>query len=625
MKTKIKFIFLISFILLGAMFATQFCSVSVSAEKFLVKEKYYFKQVRTQIQVYENKTLHIEQQMEFVDFFTNDPSEINLYLERYGKKEHVYNSQTVKNSYIYYLNNVSAQIDGQNTSVSISTEGYMDRGKYKLTIAPVKKKNTQRAESTQTLNLSYDYDISGDTINDFDDVNICLWDSQSGYVHDFQCTIDFPSSINAFEISYRIFADNTLSDRTHESGTSENRLTFQSTLENNEYRDYYINTATEKGYFNVKKKNVIDPSYILVIVFFLVSILLILIMLLKNKKRCSVQKQPVTIKKLNAMFKGLDFVDLAYIYRKKIKFKDFSCFVLKWAAERVVDIESDIGDTIKIIKRKELISNNELEKNIFDLIFASNEEYSSLRSAVHFDKKEYDALSMIKRKYQTQNASYFKKESGFSVYKLFPVIFGIASLLPLLGYIIYMCMVTQYFITFFLLIFIFAGFIMISFAIKLKTNILMFMGILFMLMPLAAIAFFMYMPQIDNFFLFPVSIVYLIVLQAFIAKFQYRNTKNIKVCKNIELFLHYFNDKTFIKTIISSGPEYFNTFLPYIYCFGGLKKLSKLIKKNSKQMVYPEWMKNFDLVSMEKACMSLFPYSKQLKKEEKENNKFQLI
>lgn len=442
-----------------------------------------------------------------------------------------------------------------------------------------------KSAGVYTYKIVYKYDMGEDFIKEFDDFTFDILDyGFASPVENFSASITLPKSFDANKLSFRtnnmtnidgqsvglVVADNTISVNMSNLNSQEG-LTMQLIL--------------PSGYFNTHF--VPDWFYILSFVIAMMAIVGIIALIIVKKNRYNVIITPEFYPP-----EGFSPIDVARVYRGKIKSKDLSSLIIYWASKGLIEMTTNSNGSVTLKKLKDYNLDQDVENNL--KISKSNEKkyFESL-----FEKREnvtiddsYVGSSALKKAVGNLYIIPGSTSKEEKIFKLLSVLF---SVLPFLLYIIWYAVTFNDYFVFFL-----AVFLIISTLIFINVSTSWFFKIVWCLIfggaPLVILGL-SRMPQ-DLFGLFFISTLILVfgaIVQKFILKFytkkEIRDRGKVLGFKKFLLLAE--RDK--LEALIEDNPTYYYDILPFCYVFGITKKMEE--KFASLKMTPPANMENVDI------------------------------
>ena len=170
------------------------------------------------------------------------------------------------------------------------------------------------------------------------------------------------------------------------------------------------------------------PLYYVTIAVSIVAVIGIILLLLSHKFH---KKEIVTVEFYPP--KNCSAIDVAKVYRGKVRAKDFTALILEWASKKLIKIELIDKKTVKLVKLQdfpmienvsdELLNGKLNEKNLFEAFFANSDTFVAKKDVAIKNTK----LAMASRKIYKQDESVTKKclllRLAVSVLAVLPIFF----------------------------------------------------------------------------------------------------------------------------------------------------------------------------------------------------------
>ncbi len=419
-------------------------------------------------------------------------------------------------------------------------------------------------QGTHEYKLHYTYDLGEDFINEFDDFTFdILPQSMECDIAEFSANITFPKNIDVNQISFRTNNKSQIGAEALNFQYDESTYTISVNYEKVRAGTVFtIQTLLPQGYFQTSFTP--NSVYYLIVVAIITALALTLLALsityLKNRCIPVVEFYPPN---------GMNPIDVAKIYRRKVKSKDFAALVINWAGQGLVSIKFVSKTHIILTKLKDFpeatSKSQKHEKAYFDAIFKNGDTYDTAT-----DKSNKSAIS------KAASSLYDIKDSTNKQQNLIKFLISMIACIPLLVYIIWICSLTGFtFVYFFFLIFpLIAVNVFVHTPIPLWFKIIWCGG--FGGAPLG-ILLTLYSFSYDIYSLGIIASVVMLVC-TLLSKFVKLYPKEDKKLRGqIIGFKNYLvkAELSKLEMQLSQDPEYFYKILPYCYVFGITKKMEK--------------------------------------------------
>ncbi|MDE6583501.1 MAG: DUF2207 domain-containing protein, partial [Clostridia bacterium] len=560
---KVFFVFLILISSFSLLFIGSFTAPNVSYAASIKDENIIYNSVHKDISINEDKTMEIKETI----VLTFARSGINVGLARNvshaNKITRKVNGKEYVTRTISELSNVSVTYDGKKEYFFVEESGdyfYINTG----------ADYDYKEEGQHTYVIKYTYDMGDDLISEFDDFTFDIMDyGFRSLVESFSASItlpkDFTEGKNISDIL--TFRTNDMRDVSYTAVNMEingNTITCScGKLRPN--TGLTMQLILPNGYFNTSFAP--NGLYIFLIVLCVLSVVgiagIVLINHLKRRVIVTPEFYPP---------KGYNALEVARIYRGKVKSKDFASLIIEWAAKGYVEIKVASKRQILLKKLKDMPKPDfgqtalRKEKDYFDELFKHHDIYDTSDYKNKYNRSLSQAVTEL-----------YSGESGKTKKKvLFRLAIEALALLPMLFYLIWYSATLQADVPiFFLFLFpIIAVNVFVYVPMPLWFKIIWCGG--FGGGPLAAfISAYQYSYDIYNMFYIAMAIFFLGTASGlFIRVF----TKDeLKVRGQILGFKQFLVTAEIekLEMMLAEDPEYYYNILPYCYIFGITKKMEE--------------------------------------------------
>ena len=326
------------------------------------------------------------------------------------------------------------------------------------------------------------------------------------------------------------------------------------------------------------------PLYYVTIAVSIVAVIGIILLLLSHKFH---KKEIVTVEFYPP--KNCSAIDVAKVYRGKVRAKDFTALILEWASKKLIKIELVDKKTVKLVKLQdfpkienipdELVKSKLNEHELFDAFFAGGDTFVAKKNKVIKNTK----LAEASRKIYKQDESVTKK------CLLLRLAVSVLAVLPIFFLIIwYEDFVGGAFLNFIILVFPIIALIVLTYTPIPWWFKILWCG-LFGGAPLGIMIYSM---------LIPYDFLYLSIITTIIFIVGFCIAPLVKVFTEFERSMRgkVIGFKNFLKVaeldrlnmLVQDDPEYFYHILPYCYIFNLTDKMEEKFK--SLNIEYPEYL-----------------------------------
>lgn len=413
--------------------------------------------------------------------------------------------------------------------------------------------------------LSYDYDLGYDFIADFDDFTFDLmFYDYIAPIPEFSATITLPQQF--------FLQEGQLTFRTNEMAPLTNEQVNLSTTDTTisvSYNDFAprhgltMQLILPEGYFNAKY--ILSPIYIVAFVSLILAFIAVPSLIVFYRK-----KHKVVVTTEFYPPKGLSPMDVARVYRRKIKPQDFASLVIYWASKGLIKISqgNSVYELILTKQRDYDIDENTLgykklggEKEYFDALFANGDTYIA-SGADSSNAKLISAINNLNKVEKPDN----------KLHVVFKALIYTFAILPLVLFTVWSAILQNMGFGVFLVLFPVIAVLVAQIKMPLLFKAVwcgMFGGI-----PLFIVCFVWSLPIYDIF-----GLRFLVVLAlalAFLAMLVVPYTKNqLSVLGQVLGFKRFLQkvELQVLEKLIDEDPEYYYNILPFCYIFGLTKKL----------------------------------------------------
>ena len=445
--------------------------------------------------------------------------------------------------------------------------------------------------------IQYSYDMGEDFISSFDDFTFDIMDYDfASPVEKFSATITLPKTFYSDENEL----ENMLSFRTNdmeEIGGEALNLQVVDNAISVSYENlpsqvgFTIQLILPDGYFDTTY--IPNALYFVVIAITILAVIGLIIILVLHK----FHKKPIITPEFYPP-KDCSTIDVANIYRGKIKSKDLSALIIEWVSKKLISMEVLDKNNIVLTKLKDfpnlpetkgqfLISKLE-EKQLFNAMFVNGENFVMTKNNNSNNTDVNKAVGNL-----------FKRPE--SVNKKITILRYVAcalAVLPILMYLIWKTvLMIEYFYLFFVLLFPVIAMLVLTYVsmpIGFKTVWCAFFGGL----PLIILVW-------AGYFL-PYDICYLNIITAVVMIAGIYLSKYIKLFTKEELNLRgkVLGFKNFLKLVeverlemlIEEDHEYYYKVLPYCYVFNLTDKLEEKFKALNLEM--PDYCQGYSATKL---------------------------
>ena len=437
-----------------------------------------------------------------------------------------------------------------------------------------------KSEGQYVYEINYTYDLGEDFISSFDDFTFDLMDyDYLTSVENFSATIIFPNLVDdiANNITFRTndfeglgaeAVDLKIDSEIGEDGQSRSIISLG--MQNIPAQTgLTIQLILPNNYFNAKF--VPHPLYYVTLAISILSIIGIVLVLFSHKFH---KKEVVTVEFYPP--KNCSAIDVAKIYRGKVKAKDFTALILEWASKKLIKIELIDKNTVKLIKLQdfpkennipiELISGKINESNLFEAFFSKGNVFIARKNKAIKNPK----LSKASRSIYKQDEEIKKKSL------ILKTVISLLALLPILFHIIwYNVVISANFTYFMVLIFPVIALIVLVYS-TIPWWFKLFWCSFFGGLPLGMML---------SFIIIPYDFLYLAIITALILIVGFCLAPLVKVFTEFERSMRgkVIGFKNFLKVaeldklnaLVQEDPEYFYHILPYCYIFNLTDKMEE--------------------------------------------------
>lgn len=528
------------------------------------------------IEVGEDKVLNITETI--VLTYKNSGINVGLsrHISRLNKVTRIVNGDKISKTYVHTLKLESVTMNGEEEYSFVEREG-------DYYIINIGADGDYKSQGQYVYEIKYTYDLGEDFISSFDDFTFDLMDyDYLTSVENFSATIILPALEGDF-LDNLSFRTNDFEGLGHEavnldvsSQIDENGFT-KSVLKLS-MRDIPAQTGLTiqlllpNNFFDTNF--VPHPLYYVTIAVSIVAVIGIILLLLSHKFH---KKEIVTVEFYPP--KNCSAIDVAKIYRGKVKPKDFTALILEWASKKLIKIELVDKKTVKLVKLQdfpmienvsdELLNGKLNEKNLFEAFFANSDTFVAKKNVAIKNTK----LAMASRKIYKQDESVTKK------CLLLRLAVSVLAVLPIFFLIIwYEAFVGGAFLNFIILIFPIIALMVLTYTPIPWWFKILWCG-LFGGAPLVIMIYSM---------LIPYDFLYLSIITATIFIAGFCIAPLVKVFTEFERSMQgkVIGFKNFLKVaeldklnaLVQDDPEYFYHILPYCYIFNLTDKMEEKFK-----------------------------------------------
>ena len=538
------------------------------------------------IEVGEDKVLKITETI--VLTYKNSGINVGLsrHISRLNKVTRIVNGDKISKTYVHTLKLESVTMNGEEEYSFVEREG-------DYYIINIGADGDYKSEGQYVYEIKYTYDLGEDFISSFDDFTFDLMDyDYLTSVENFSATIILPALEGDFldNLSFRTndfeglgheAVNLDVSSLIDENGFTKSvlklsmwdipaqaGLTIQLLLPNNFFDTNYLP----------------PPLYYVTIAVSIVAVIGIILLLLSHKFH---KKEIVTVEFYPP--KNCSAIDVAKVYRGKVRAKDFTALILEWASKKLIKIELIDKKTVKLVKLQdfpmienvsdELLNGKLNEKNLFEAFFANSDTFVAKKDVAIKNTK----LAMASRKIYKQDESVTKK------CLLLRLAVSVLAVLPIFFLIIwYEDFVGGAFLNFIILIFPIIALIVLTYTPIPWWFKILWCG-LFGGAPLGIMIYSM---------LIPYDFLYLSIITTIIFIVGFCIAPLVKVFTEFERSMRgkVIGFKNFLKVaeldrlnmLVQDDPEYFYHILPYCYIFNLTDKMEEKFK--ALNIEYPEYL-----------------------------------
>ncbi len=538
------------------------------------------------IEVGEDKVLNITETI--VLTYKNSGINVGLsrHISRLNKVTRIVNGDKISKTYVHTLKLESVTMNGEEEYSFVEREG-------DYYIINIGADGDYKSEGQYVYEIKYTYDLGEDFISSFDDFTFDLMDyDYLTSVENFSATIILPALEGDFldNLSFRTndfeglgheAVNLNVSSEIDENGTTKSvlRLNMQDIPAQ---AGLTIQLLLPNNFFDTNF--VPHPLYYVTIAVSIVAVIGIILLLLSHKFH---KKEIVTVEFYPP--KNCSAIDVAKIYRGKVKPKDFTALILEWASKKLIKIELVYKKTVKLVKLQdfpvienvsdELLNGKLNEKNLFEAFFANSDTFVAKKNVAIKNTK----LAMASRKIYKQDESVTKK------CLLLRLAVSVLAVLPIFFLIIwYEDFVGGAFLNFIILIFPIIALIVLTYTPIPWWFKILWCG-LFGGAPLVIMIYSM---------LIPYDFLYLSIITATIFIVGFCIAPLVKVFTEFERSMQgkVIGFKNFLKVaeldklnaLVQDDPEYFYHILPYCYIFNLTDKMEEKFK--ALNIEYPEYL-----------------------------------
>ena len=538
------------------------------------------------IEVGEGKVLNITETI--VLTYKNSGINVGLsrHISRLNKVTRIVNGDKISKTYVHTLKLESVTMNGEEEYSFVEREG-------DYYIINIGADGDYKSEGQYVYEINYTYNLGEDFISSFDDFTFDLMDyDYLTSVENFSATIILPALEGDFldNLSFRTndfeglgheAVNLDVSSQIDENGftksvlklsmrdiPAQTGLTIQLLLPNNFFDTNYLP----------------HPLYYVTIAVSIVAVIGIILLLLSHKFH---KKEIVTVEFYPP--KNCSAIDVAKVYRGKVRAKDFTALILEWASKKLIKIELIDKKTVKLVKLQdfpmienipdELVKSKLNEHELFDAFFANGDTFVAKKNKVIKNTKLAEASRKICKQDDETKKNSFILRMAVSILAVLPIFFQI---------IWYNAFVGGAF--FYLIILIFP---IIALLVLTYTPIPWWFKLIwcsfFGGLPLGMMLSFMFIPY-DFLYFSIITAVILIVgfclapLVKVFTKFERSMQGKVIGFKNFLKVAEL--DK--LNALVQDDPEYFYHILPYCYIFNLTDKMEEKFK--ALNIEYPEYL-----------------------------------
>ena len=537
------------------------------------------------IEVGEDKVLNITETI--VLTYKNSGINVGLsrHISRLNKVTRIVNGDKISKTYVHTLKLESVTMNGEEEYSFVEREG-------DYYIINIGADGDYKSEGQYVYEIKYTYDLGEDFISSFDDFTFDLMDyDYLTSVENFSATIILPALEGDFldNLSFRTndfeglgheAVNLNVSSEIDENGTTKSvlRLNMQDIPAQ---AGLTIQLLLPNNFFDTNF--VPHPLYYVTIAVSIVAVIGIILLLLSHKFH---KKEIVTVEFYPP--KNCSAIDVAKVYRGKVRAKDFTALILEWASKKLIKIELVDKKTVKLVKLQdfpvienvsdELLNGKLNEKNLFEAFFANSDTFVAKKNVAIKNTK----LAMASRK-NKQDESVTKK------CLLLRLAVSVLAVLPIFFLIIwYEAFVGGAFLNFIILIFPIIALMVLTYTPIPWWFKILWCG-LFGGAPLGMMIYSM---------LIPYDFLYLSIITTIIFIAGFCLAPLVKVFTEFERSMRgkVIGFKNFLKVaeldrlnmLVQDDPEYFYHILPYCYIFNLTDKMEEKFK--ALNIEYPEYL-----------------------------------
>ncbi len=581
----------------AAIFAAVFPFVPDRASAVSVDDNYYFRSMDLSLEVGKDKTFRVTETMEVFYRYGGVNTGIIRDVQRFSRTTRRIDGET-KEGGIYYadLTDVTVTLDGGPAKV---TRSLYDEGQFhsvKMQRPDGLTFDSSDEDGTHTFVLSYRYDVSDDDMGGFDDVTYDLLGYAMARCERFTATVVFPGEFDLTGYSVRSGSQFFAPDAEKgEFVRMEGNTLSLCAVGRAAGSGLTLQALFPDGSFSLGGKHFF-PAYLIACFALIAGMVGSFVLLWRYSPRKpieSVEFYPP---------EGMSLARYSAVWHGKAKRGDLAAYFLKWAADGCVRLTRDGRKHFTAEKTGELPEGAPAEERaLFDGILRDG--IFSTKNVPMSQKRYYSGvLDGVETRANTPDPMVGNK-------KRFTTLIVVFSLLPMLGMLIYLCLMYQTFVPLFFLIFMAAG--TAAGVSILGSSGFTLIGLIFpaafMGMPLFAICSTFYMPLYDYAFLLWVAVAWWAV-SFFFPSFYGRRTEEAQ-----RLYGRMCGFKTFLLTaeverieaLLKDRPDYFYSVIPYCLVMGIGKKIKERYGMLSD--AFPEWS-DWDMVAISHVMVSATVY-----------------
>lgn len=538
------------------------------------------------IEVGEDKVLNITETI--VLTYKNSGINVGLsrHISRLNKVTRIVNGDKISKTYVHTLKLESVSMNGEEEYSFVEREG-------DYYIINIGADGDYKSEGQYVYEIKYTYDLGEDFISSFDDFTFDLMDyDYLTSVENFSATIILPALEGDF-LDNLSFRTNDFEGLGHEAVN----LDVSSLIDENGFtksvlklsmRDIpaqaglTIQLLLPNNFFDTNYLP--HPLYYVTIAVSIVAVIGIILLLLSHKFH---KKEIVTVEFYPP--KNCSAIDVAKVYRGKVRAKDFTALILEWASKKLIKIELVDKKTVKLVKLQdfpkienipdELVKSKLNEHELFDAFFAGGDTFVAKKNKVIKNTKLAEASRKIYKQDDETKKNSFILRMAVSILAVLPILFQI---------IWYNVFVGGAFFYLIILIFPIIALIVLTYTPIPWWFKILWCG-LFGGAPLVIMIYSM---------LIPYDFLYLSIITAVILIVGFCLAPLVKVFTKFERSMQgkVIGFKNFLKVaeldklnaLVQDDPEYFYHILPYCYIFNLTDKMEEKFK--ALNIEYPEYL-----------------------------------